>query len=111
MVTWVDITLASIAGGIYFGVFRLYNRIPNNIKFYNILLAVILDWYPVYSGDMVGKSLTPLILAHVIITVLAYAKLVQWAKVRDKGTFKEFFELWVVAYVLGWFGFLEILLK
>lgn len=111
MVTWLDIALASAAGGIYLAVLGLYDRISNNIKLYGILLAVILDWYPVYSGDMVGKSLTPLILAHVIITVLAYVKLVQWAKVRDKETFKEFFELWVVAYVLGWFGFLEILLK
>ena len=111
MVTWIDVVLASIAGGIYFGVLRLYDKIPNVIKYYDILIAVLLDWYPVYSGDMVGKSMNPIVIAHVIITVLAYAKLVQWVKVRNKEIFKDFFELWFVAYVLGWLGFLEILLR
>jgi len=103
----VTISLSTAAGFIFFYVlssYELRSRLKNSIL---IIIATILDTYPVFFGGMT-ESVTLLGAIHGLITMAAYYLLFCWGITYNKTLYKIFCYIWIIAYLSGYLAAVKV---
>lgn len=99
--TIADAILATTAGIIFFYVFITYEKHKRTTNSILIIVASIIDNYPLFFGSM-AHVVNIAGAVHSLITAVAYTILIYWLITYSKKFYELFLAIWIVAYLTGY---------